>query len=125
MWDSRKKRHVPTPSWVGERANAFGKANEEAVLHCFDLYTKECPEWLQELRKGTNREDHEGMDLIAVTDRGEIPIQVKSSQYRAKKFSEKNPNVPVIVVESNMTEQRIRWALLTMLRPLYEALPKG
>jgi hypothetical protein len=123
MWDKKQKRHVPTPSWVGERANAFGKAQEDAVVHCFDLYTKECPEWLLELRKGTPHEDHQGIDLIVVTDRGEIMIQVKSSHWRAKKFTEKRPNIPVIVVEPNTPEHRIRWDLITILRPLYQALP--
>lgn len=103
----------------GRIENEVGRAAELAALCCF--ITSEQPEWLVELREATPEEDHQGIDLVAELDVGPVNIQVKSSFFSARRWRERRSKkgaatFPVLVVERDMSEARIRSALRFLLK---------
>jgi hypothetical protein len=85
------------PRPLGKVAHERGPANEKRVLEACKLEAH--PMWILRARAATRIEDGSGIDIVVVTDVGNLSIQVKSSRrgkahFRARPFL----NVPVVVV---------------------------
>lgn len=92
---------------------AKGMLREFDVLEacCFQDWDK--PDWVVEIRPGTEVEDHQGIDFVMETkDVGKIFIQVKSSTWQAERFMAKHPRNPhhiiLIVVDDRANSVDIR-----------------
>lgn len=80
-----------------------GKQNEDrAVILINQLEEK--PSWLRLAKKASQEQDQRGIDLIMVTDVGELYIQLKSSQLAAKLFLVDHPRFRGEVVVIHMTD---------------------
>jgi hypothetical protein len=75
------------------------------------------PKWLLETRPATPEEDAAGVDVVAYTDAGEIPIQIKSSRTGKREFLEAHPDCryPVVVVPRCADPALVRDTLLSAL----------
>jgi len=114
-------RHRARPQG-GHRARMLGAAHERLVLCCFEPVWVTPPGWLDCLRQATNEEDGNGIDIVAVTDVGEIPFQVKSGWYRAHFHEQRYPDIPVFVVRVGQSENHVRRRLVNKLADLRKLL---
>jgi hypothetical protein len=90
----------------GKAAHRLGISNEQAVLTCGEVHR--IAPWVIQLRAATPEEDATGKDVIAETEYGDIPLQVKSSKKYVDRHHERYPDVPVVVVFFGDSEKRIR-----------------
>ena len=52
--------------------------------------------------------DDDGVDGIFLTDVGNIPIQIKSSEFRVNQFQKDHPNIPAVCISHvNLPRQKI------------------
>ena len=76
------------------------------------------PAWLYRMRKGDSQEDSLGIDFVAETDKGPIPIQIKSSQRGILEFMA-HPNytceIVVVVIKAVNTEETVSTKVITAL----------
>lgn len=91
----------------GREAHRLGLSNEQAVLCCLEFKNNIAP-WISDTRKATKEEDSNGIDIVLITEYGDVPIQVKSSIKRKKDFVKKHPDIPVVCVYPNDSEINIR-----------------
>jgi hypothetical protein len=82
------------------------------------------PEWLYEIRPGTQFEDTQSIDAVAVTTCGEIPLQIKSSVRGRDTFVEKSENAHIscILVASFFSDADIFRMTLDEINLKYELL---
>lgn len=93
------------------RGNVRGKAAEDRFFSlCSDAQEMgQFPLWLIRVRKATEQEDKEQeTDFVALTDRGELRIQIKASEFRALEFTHMNPKSGILclsVADSVATDE--------------------
>jgi len=86
---------------LGEIANEKGFGNELKVVEALqESPTK--PKWIHEVRKATQEEDAQGVDVVVTTDVGPLFLQVKSSHLGAEIFKQNNrkKKIGVLVVKA-------------------------
>ena len=104
----------------GVEAQRLGKDTEQAVLCCAEF--KPVASWIHALRAGTSEEDAQGIDIVAETEWGEVQLQVKSGMKRARQFTKDHPDIPVIVVYPNDSEERIRNRVRNLVKQKLQSL---
>lgn len=67
-------------------SNNKGRETERRFFEAMREFRNKRPEWLLCIRRGTPKEDTQGIDGLAVIDVGRIIIQIKSSEVGAQKF---------------------------------------
>lgn len=106
-----------------------GARNENRAFRLIDQVLKE-----EEVFALTSRpyisptystEDLDGYDIVIPTDRGKTGIQIKSSEGFAIPFQASWPHIPVVVVNDNKPDARLKIELASALRYAYEQLLKG
>ena len=82
------------------------------------------PPWFVGVRQSTPDWDAAGFDAFVLTDRGDIPIQIKSSHTGAHEFYRKHPNHPaiVIVIHEGMDDDKIISLILRLTTAAYHLL---
>lgn len=113
-----------TPREVALRQAAFttavGKATEDRFYAAFHDSHARLPVWLQGMRRANGLNDSEGVDFFAITDTGEIPVQIKSSARWIEEYRRKHPNskAVILVIHQAMTAEEIRVHTCKHLSPL-------
>ncbi len=106
----------------------FGETEDEIIGHVKerllvemsrDPWSQTQPAWLTNLRRGTFEEDREKIDLVAVTDRGEIPIQIKSSLQGALKHAQTS-DIPVFIYSTRWGRHTAYKRFLAWLEKVYQ-----
>lgn len=93
-----------------DESAAIGKDSERLFLKAFQEAGWKPPQWYRSIRPATGLEDSEGYDFFILTDRGEVPIQVKSSRTYIRKYRLRHPESTaiIIVVKAGYSAARIR-----------------
>lgn len=135
-----KRRGYLTPTPANDRARpisqltkayrasvSFGEDVEHAAITAF--CEGDMPPWFVRVRPSTEAEnnaaryaeDAAGVDLWVDTDRGPIPVQVKSSAERAARFREEHPEIgiAVVVLHRDMEPERIRSRIIEAAQRAY------
>src|SRR5581483_3925085 len=100
----------------GREAQAIGETAELLAALCFEVCPDRMPFWVKTIRRATHEEDHEGTDLVVEIPEGSIRIQVKSGWKRARIFQKEHPDIPVLVIHPEDSEEFVRMKLLALLR---------
>lgn len=98
----------------GRWGNSKGAANEKNLVAIVkELATTEEFSWISYCRRGTVREDHQGIDVVVETKFGTMHLQSKSSKREASKFRSKNRGrlIEVVVMEKGKSKDRTKLAL--------------
>jgi hypothetical protein len=105
------------PRPLGKVAHERGLANEKRVLEACKLEAH--PVWMLRARAATRIEDRSGIDVVVVTDVGNLSIQVKSSR-RGKAHFRPRPflNVPVVVVRDGDSANVLLSKVVAVLGPI-------
>ena len=115
----RRLRKYATQRQVKVERMRAGLRNEQNVMRVFSI-PFDAPAWFTEIRKATKEEDHHGVDFIITTDVGEIPLQLKSSDFGAQKFMRsplyKDNPIPVAVATFLMPDHKVRNIVLEAVR---------
>lgn len=99
---------------TGHRARLLGASNERAVECCGEL--RDIAPWVYSLERASPEEDADGIDIVADTRWGKVPIQVKSGYKRARDFRKKRPDIPVVIVLPGDSEAEIRRKVRAAIR---------
>lgn len=101
-----------------------GHLKEALLVDAFnDRWAPRRPDWLTDLRLSTLDEDRRGIDIVAYTSRGLIPVQVKSSGVEAQRHQKKS-DTPVFVYTSYEMPFAAYEAFLHWLTAIYKRLPR-
>lgn len=100
----------------GREAQLMGETAELLAALCFEVCPYRMPAWVKTIRRATHEEDHNGVDLVAEIAEGSIRIQVKSGWKRARVFQRDHPDIPVLVIHPEDSEEYVRVKLLALLR---------
>lgn len=76
------------------------------------------PVWLHGMRKGYPQEDRLGIDFMAETDHGAIPIQIKSSERGVLEFMahpKYTDEIVVVVIKTGDTEEMVSTKVITAI----------
>lgn len=84
-------------------SNNKGRETERRFFEAMREFRNKRPEWLLSIRRGTQKEDAQGIDGVASTDIGKIFIQIKSSEVGAQKFIKgphfrRNKHIVIVVI---------------------------
>lgn len=96
---------MPRLLFTGREAHRLGTSNEAAVACSFEW--QEDP-WIIEIEYASFEDDQRGIDCWVRTRVGDVPLQVKSGRKRARKHERLHPEVPVVVVYPEDSEETIR-----------------
>lgn len=71
--------------------------------------------------------DEQGIDIVVISDRGNLFLQIKSSQFGIQMFKKKRPNcgIPYILVTRDSSKERIKRDIKNALLHQYKNLPAG
>lgn len=71
--------------------------------------------------------DGRGIDIVVISDRGNLFLQIKSSQFGIQMFKRKRPNcgIPCILVTRDSSKERIKRDIKNALLHQYKNLPTG
>lgn len=83
---------------VRKLAHLRGLQTEGRLFSTFNQPSTSLPDWFYGIRKGTRSDDQNGIDAFAITDVGEIPLQIKSSMRGMEKFWEQRPKSECVVL---------------------------
>lgn len=83
-----------------------GQAHERRVFRIHE--DVDVAWWVVRGFKGSADDEWKGVDGWFLTDRGAVPLQVKSNYKRAQEHRKKYPHVPVVVVMRHETDQQLR-----------------
>ncbi len=100
----------------GRAAQVIGETAELLASLCFEICPYRMPSWVKSIRRATHEEDHQGVDLVAEIIEGTVRIQVKSGWKRALEFQRDHPDIPVLIVLPEDSEEYVRRKLLALLR---------
>ncbi len=107
----------------GREAQILGETAELLASLCFEACPYRMPFWVKSIRRATHEEDHQGVDLVVEVDAKDpsgyyshVKIQVKSGWKRAKVFQRDHPDIPVLVIHPEDSEEYVRVKLLALLR---------
>jgi len=91
-----------------------GMWKEWILLAAFRGLRHKRPSWAKHIRRASVEEEAQGIDLVLITDRGAINIQLKSSNIGVKKFLARKPqNILIVRFTDDDSPHRI---LATLLR---------
>lgn len=99
-----------------------GAWKEWRLLGAIRSLKKRKPRWLKHIRRASMHEESMGFDLIAKTDRGEIPIQIKSTTKGIEHFLKKKKSQPIIIRYTDDTD--VRHVVKTTIDKLYQRYRK-
>lgn len=91
-----------------------GMWKEWILLAAFRGLGNRRPVWAKRIRRATVAEEAQGTDLVLITDRGEIRIQLKSSDRGVRKFLARKPR-GILIVRFTDDDSPYR-ILMTLLR---------
>ena len=75
--------------------------------------------WLLDARRATHEEDSCGIDLVAITDAGDLHLQVKSSRPRPRQaWKYRLRGIGLVVVRGSNSQEGVRLRVLHQLRLL-------
>jgi len=80
----------------------------------------ETPDWVLSVRAATPEEDAQQKDVIVLTDKGEIGVQVKSGLTSLNKFKRNPANsmIAVVMVKGRYTDKEILKEILKELEEI-------
>lgn len=112
--------------WGTRKTHRTGKDSERLFLAAFEEERWIKPRWYQSIRCATAAEDADGYDFFVCTDRGEVPIQVKSSNRYIVAYRQRHPNSTaiIIVVGLSHTAAQIRRDTLEAIGNRWNARPE-
>lgn len=85
-----------------------GKENENRLLYIVRKRHIEWPTWFLRVDEASRSLDEEhGIDVLATTSKGKVPLQVKSSENFLNRHYRKHPNISAIVVNSDLSDDDI------------------
>ncbi len=98
-----------------------GKETQDNFFSIFEemLKEKKLPDWIKGFRRGTEDEDHQGIDGWVELDIGEVPIQIKSSAESADRFRNRRDRKHIICVISPK-ERQVGKIFRSLIIPLGE-----
>jgi hypothetical protein len=104
---------VPATGAPRSRSDTYGQDLQDHSIASFAEAGDDLPPWWRSIRPGTVAEDHQGCDVVVITDLGEVPVQIKPSRARAIEFVEARrvlgqPEIPVVVVHPQMPAESVR-----------------
>jgi len=70
-------------------------------------------------------EDLDGYDIVIPTEKGKTGIQIKSHEYHGTLFQAAKPHIPVVVVNWDKPDARLKIELASALRYAYDQLLQG
>ncbi len=97
-----------------------GQNAEEKVFRVFCIRDRKAawPAWLYGIRKGYPQEDRLGIDFMSETDKGPIPIQIKSSGRGVLEFRTHpryTDKIVVVVIKAGDTEETVSTKVITSI----------
>lgn len=118
--DLRKKPRV-SPTYVK------GDGNEDRALHITKSFLEKDeiplnPKREVQITTPFSLSDKRGYDLIVPTDRGDVGIQIKSSRKYQDEFFKKHPDIPCVVVNEYVSDERIYIEIGAAIHYLYSKL---
>lgn len=100
----------------GRMAKKRGVRSEERFFRAFKAIDTPFPSWFRMVRRATSEEDAMGFDAFVLIDIGEIPVQIKTSEFAAKAYKQKRPFGPaIVVVVGSASEKVIRKTVIEFL----------
>lgn len=97
----------------GKSAQELGKTSEATAFYA--LYAIR-HSWIFDVRYGTEEEDAEGIDLVVTTDAGDLPLQIKSGERRAKIFRSRRPDITTVTILPWQSERVVRSNIISSLK---------
>jgi FixJ family two-component response regulator len=88
------------------------------------LTDAETPDWFLSARAATDEEDAEQKDVMVLTDKGEIGVQVKSGKSGYIEFKRKPENemIALVMVKKRFEDKSILKEILKELEEIREAI---
>lgn len=113
----RRKRNKQAVAY-GHLTNKIGSALEMRVVKALEKY--KLPGW-KVVRKGSDKEDAAGFDVVIELDAGWLGIQVKSSTNGKESFlhDRGHPAIPIVIIDMSDSDEEIRVKVLKELRVLF------
>lgn len=85
-----------------------GKENENRLLYIVRQRHIDWPSWFLRVDEASRSLDEDfGIDVLATTSKGKVPLQVKSSENFLNRHYKKHPNIKAIVVNPELTDDEI------------------
>lgn len=93
----------------GAEGHRFGMETEERFFSAFRRVNSKLPLWFFGIRKANAVDDARGIDAYAITDIGEIPVQIKSSFRGMHSFNAERPgnSITILVIKSDLSPEQI------------------
>lgn len=109
-----------------EAVSRRGFDRERLVFDAFSDRGARVPPWFRLIGMGTLEQDlYEGIDYVVQTDVGKIFLQIKSSEYYARRFREKqlarryNRSIAVAVIGDHVTDfEEVRGVVIASLEKI-------
>ncbi len=123
MRQSRRVAGALNRRMIDEAAIQKGKETEERFFRAAGQIIH-APLWFVGVRRAPPDWDAAGSDALVATDKGDIPIQIKSSHTGAHEFHRKHPNHPaiVMVIREGMGDDQIASLILRLTTAAYQLL---
>ncbi len=103
-----------------------GRRNEFRTTAAFEGSFADVPEWLLDIYNADEAQDPEGVDVIVVTDQGDIRVQIKSNSKKAAAFKlaqdegRYGKDIVVIVLKEDFDPKMVRAAVISGILGEYE-----
>lgn len=103
----RKRKRNKHAVAYGHITNEIGKALELRVVKALNCNK---PSGWKSVRKGTEKEDADGFDVVIEMDAGWLGIQIKSSENGKEAFLRDHgkPSIPVVIIGMADSDEEIR-----------------
>lgn len=125
LFGNKQISKKPTLSWQERK----GAQNEGRAFRLIDevLREKEMFALISRpyISSTYSTKDLDGYDIVIPTEKGETGIQIKSHEYHAALFRAAKPHIPVVVVNNDKPDARLKIELASALHYAYEQLLKG
>jgi hypothetical protein len=107
----------------GSMSNRRGAEAEERLLRCLENCPS-LPQWVQSIRRASQKEDGRGIDLVCNTNYGKLYLQVKSSFAGAAEFCMKKRkcHTLVVVVNNDIADEELISNAKKALRSLKKSI---
>lgn len=121
--DEAFERPRPKPKRPNE-GYTRGTEAEERVFAVFKAFrdASKFPTWLQRLARGNQLADALGIDAIAITENGHVPIQIKTSSLAKEKHlaTPERVHIPCVVVTPALSDDDIFLVILREVEFVWE-----
>ena len=93
----------------GAEGHRLGMETEERFFSAFRRADINVPRWFFGVRRANAVDDARGIDAFAITDKGEIPIQIKSSFRGMHSFIAERPgnSITILVIKRDLSLEQI------------------